>query len=125
MGDQGGHERRKHFRGKGRPGRKLAIRFRCSGPTGGNWVDAETRNIGVGGAFIATEGSNAGAHVGSELEIELTIPTTDQRFRLPAIVQWQGNEAMEAGMGVKFVRVDIDVLLELNDFFASMSSAGE
>ena len=46
------HERRQHFRGKARPGRVMHVRFRAPGHR--DWIDAETRNIGVGGAFIAT-----------------------------------------------------------------------
>jgi len=105
-------EKRHHFRGKSRPGRVMPVRFRSdSQPT---WVTAETRNIGVGGAFIA---SQAIQPVGTKLTIELTLPTTDQIFTLPAVVRWSdpGN-----GMGVQFVGVDVDILLELNDYFSSL-----
>jgi hypothetical protein len=106
------HERRTHFRGKARPGRVLPIRFRAEGHTG--WVTAETRNIGVGGAFIA---SPLVQPIGSKLAVELTLPTTDQVFALPSIVRW----AQSDGMGVQFVGVDVDVLLELNDYFATLT----
>lgn len=106
------HERRHHFRGKARPGRVLPIRFRADGHTG--WVPAETRNIGVGGAFIA---SPLVQPVGSQLQLELTLPTTDQVFALPSVVRW----VQQDGMGVQFVGVDVDVLLELNDYFATLT----
>jgi PilZ domain-containing protein len=109
------HERRHHFRGKSRPGRVLAIRFRASG---GEWVTSETRNVGVGGAFIAT---TALQPVGTTLTVELTLPTTDQVFTLPAIVRWS-TAAGDAGLGVQFVGVDVDVLLELNDYFGSLTA---
>jgi Tfp pilus assembly protein PilZ len=106
------HERRRHFRGKARPGRILPIRFRAAGHTA--WVSAQTRNIGVGGAFIVTQLVQP---VGSNLVVELTLPTTDQTFSLSAAVRWAAGD----GMGVQFVGVDVDVLLELNDYFATLT----
>src|SRR5262249_32086630 len=104
------HERRKHFRGKSRPGRILPVRFKTSG----DWINAETKNIGVGGAYIATSQVQA---VSQTLTVELRLPTTDQVFVLPAVVRWSAPD----GMGVQFVGVDVDVLLEMNDFFSSLS----
>lgn len=112
------HERRQHFRGKPRPGRRLAIRYRING---GAWIEAETRNIGVGGAYIAT---TEPARPGATVELELEVPTCDKRLVLKGQVRWQqvDNAAGEAaGMGVQFQDVDIDVLLELNDYFASLT----
>lgn len=106
------HERREHFRGKARPGRVMTVRFR--GPAHREWVCAETRNIGVGGAFIATAELQP---VTTTLTVELSLPTTEQVFTLPAVVRWTAKD----GMGVQFVGVDIDVLLELNDYFASLT----
>jgi hypothetical protein len=106
------HERRQHFRGKARPGRVMRVRFR--GPGHPDWTVADTRNIGVGGAFIATE---AIRDVGTTLTLELTLPTTEQVFTLPAVVRWAAKD----GMGVQFVGVDVDVLLELNDYFATIT----
>ena len=106
------HERRSHFRGKARPGRVMRVRFR--GPAHREWVIAETRNIGVGGAFIATDQVQP---VTTTVTIELSLPTTEQIFTLPAVVRWAARE----GMGVQFVGVDVDVLLELNDYFASLT----
>jgi PilZ domain-containing protein len=106
------HERRQHFRGKARPGRILPIRFRAASHTA--WVTAETRNVGVGGAFIVTKLVQA---VGTQLALELVLPTSDQTFQLPAVVRWVAAD----GMGVQFVGVDVDVLLELNDYFATLT----
>jgi len=107
------HERRKHFRGKSRPGRILPIRFKAS--ESDPWIDAETKNIGVGGAFIATSQAQP---VSRTLTVEVRLPTTDQTFVLPAVVRWSAAD----GMGVQFVGVDVDVLLELNDFFSSLTA---
>ena len=108
------HERRRHFRGKARPGRVLPLRFRAPPQTA--WVSAQTGNIGVGGAFIV---SPLVQPVGSELSLELTLPTTEQTFVLPAVVRWSTVN----GMGVQFIGVDVDVLLELNDYFSSLTGA--
>jgi uncharacterized protein (TIGR02266 family) len=112
------HERRSHYRGKPRPGRRLQIRYRIDK---GSWIPAETRNIGVGGAFIATD---APARPGASVELELEVPTCDKPLLLRGHVRWaqDGHAAGEdGGMGVQFHDVDIDVLLELNDYFASLT----
>lgn len=106
------HERRQHFRGKARPGRVMRVRLRAPGQP--DWLVADTRNIGVGGAFIATPEIQP---IGTTLTLELTLPTTEQVFTLPAVVRWAARD----GMGVQFVGVDVDVLLELNDYFATIS----
>ena len=111
------HERRRHFRGKARPGRIMPVRFRT--PAHATWVSAETRNIGVGGAYIAAAEP---VEVGTTLTVELTLPTTDQTFTLPAVVRWS-SKAQPPGMGVQFVGVDVDILLELNDYFSTLTVA--
>ena len=88
------------------------MRFRAAAQTA--WVTAETRNVGVGGAFIAT---GLIQPAGTALTVELALPTSDQVFALPAVVRWAAAD----GMGVQFVGVDVDVLLELNDYFATLT----
>jgi len=107
------HERRRHFRGKARPGRVVPVKFR--GDADAEWVRADTRNIGVGGAFIV---SQLVQPIGSLVTVELTLPDTDQTFSLPAVVRWASVD----GMGVQFMGVDVDVLLELNDYFATLTA---
>lgn len=107
------HERRSHFRSKARPGRVMPVKFRAAAHSG--WVTAETRDIGVGGAFIVTQHVQP---IGTELTLELSLPTSDQVFVLPAVVRWSAAGA-DGGMGLQFIGVDIDVLLELNEMFAT------
>ena len=114
------HERRQHFRGKARPGRVMSVRYRAGigSEVHAPWIVAETRDIGVGGAFIA---STTGEPVGSPLTVEIALPTTDQVFSLPGVVRWvRGLGDDDDGMGIQFVGVDVDVLLELNDYFGSL-----
>ena len=106
------HERRHHFRGKARPGRILPIKYRVAETE--PWTDSETRNIGVGGAFITC---TSAPEIGHEIDVELILPTNERKFTLPAVVRWVAVE----GMGVQFVNVDVDVLLELNDYFSTLT----
>jgi hypothetical protein len=77
-------------------------------------VAAETHNVGVGGAFIATPLAQG---IGTELSIELLLPTTEQAFALRGVVR----RTTPAGMGVAFLEVPADVLAELNDYFAALA----
>lgn len=94
----------------------MTVRFRTGG--GADWVTTATRNVGIGGAFLETPSDGALPPVGTTLSIELQLPTSDQMFTLPAVVRWA---AAEGGAGIQFVDVDVDVLLELNDYFASLT----
>ena len=114
--DERRHERRQFFRGKLRPGRVMPIRF-CS-QTSETWIDAETRNIGVGGAYVTTPHV---AEVGSALAVEVKLPTSDRVFTLLAIVRW-ASAAQPAGMGIQFMDTDSEILVELNDYFATFKT---
>ena len=92
----------------------MRVRFRSDG---GAWTEADTRDIGVGGAFIAVAPQPV---VGTPLVVEITLPASDQAFALPSIVRW-ARPGDDGGIGVQFVGVDVDVLLELNDYFASLT----
>jgi hypothetical protein len=108
------HERRQYFRGRARPGRVLMVRFKTTLHPA--WISAETRDIGVGGAFIVSADVQP---IGTPMTLELCLPTSDQVFTLPAIVKWAKDTE---GMGVQFVGVDVDILLELNDYFSSLTA---
>jgi len=56
------------------------------------------------------------------VEIQLEVPTCDKPLILRGQVRWsQAGPGDDGGMGVQFHEVDIDVLLELNDYFASLT----
>jgi hypothetical protein len=107
------HERRHHFRGKARTGHDLGVRFRAAGQTA--WVSAGARDVGAGGAFITTE---AAQEIGTEIVLELVLPTSDQVFTLSAVVRWASPD----GMGVQFAGEPAHVLLELTDYFATLTA---
>jgi uncharacterized protein (TIGR02266 family) len=81
---------------------------------------AHTRNIGVGGAFIVTPFP---APVGSQLRLTIEMPN-GQPLEVRAEVRWLGQpEPDQPGMGVRFAGLDVDQLLLLNEYFASLTPA--
>jgi hypothetical protein len=103
-----GSERRLHHRGAARPGRQLHVRWRV---VGGAWAETDTRDIGVGGAFLL----RVSAPVGAALELVVAAPGRSEPLVLAAAVRWASPD----GVGVQFLDVDIDVLLELNALLAT------
>lgn len=117
-------ERRGHFRGKARPGRRVEVRYRVV--EAGQLSDeqrAYTKNIGVGGAFIITPDPPP---PGASLQIALQVPASPRPIEVRAEVRWivDGDEHPEGehGMGVKFAGLDVDQLMALNEYFASLTS---
>jgi uncharacterized protein (TIGR02266 family) len=124
MGESKKVERRLHFRGKARAGRRVELtyeRLGAAADTPSTPSSTVTANIGVGGAFILTDDP---APVGSRLTIELRIPTTQETLHLRAEVRWARQPKpgrAGAGMGVKFLGLDVESLLALSEYFASLT----
>jgi hypothetical protein len=132
-------ERRGHFRGKARPGRRVEVRYRIlEGGQLGDEQRAYTKNIGVGGAFILTPHPPP---PGTALQIAVTVPVTSRPLELRGDVRWvisdsgehaaaddegtpseADDEGDERGMGVKFAGLDVDQLMALNEYFGSLTS---
>jgi Tfp pilus assembly protein PilZ len=115
-------ERREHFRGKARPGRRVELSYRRADGEQAASQRASTRNIGVGGAFIVTTHPEP---VGTALIVELEVPSAG-RIEVTAEVRWQSDgtaPASEPGMGVKFGELDVDQLLTLGDYFSSLTGS--
>lgn len=118
-------ERRGHFRGKARPGRRVEVRYRTL--SHGQLSDeqrAYTKNIGVGGAFICTPDPPP---PGASLQIALQVPASARPIEVRAEVRWiidgkHDEPEAEHGMGVKFAGLDVDQLMALNEYFASLTS---
>src|SRR6185295_18238185 len=98
-GDKG--ERRGHFRGKPRPGRRVQVRFQ---PASGAEVSAHTKNIGVGGAFVVTPQP---PRVGSQLRLVIEMPNATE-LEVRGEVRWLSTDAAEPGMGVRFAGLEVD-----------------
>ena len=117
-------ERRSHFRGKPRPGRRVEVTY-CVIDDNGEESEpsrAFTRNIGVGGAFIETDDPPA---PGSALVVSVHVPTSKKKIALRGEVRWIADGELDVvhGMGVKFHGLEVDHLLELNEYFTSLTGA--
>jgi Tfp pilus assembly protein PilZ len=117
MSESDKRERRTHFRGKARPGRRVELAYRATGDDDSEPVRAFTRNIGVGGAFVVTDQP---APVGAKLHIMIDVPTSEQTIQVSAEVRWS---SADSGMGVKFHDLDVDQLLQLSEYFASLTGS--
>ncbi len=101
----------------------MAVKFRPEGAPPSDAIEAHTHDIGVGGAYIATDRPAA---VGSRLDLEIEVPGPASPIALAAEVRWVANAdrliaGREPGMGVKFAALDVEALLSLSDFFASLA----
>jgi uncharacterized protein (TIGR02266 family) len=112
--------RRDHFRNKPRPGRKVEVKYRAGE---GEPLQAFTKNIGVGGAFILTTDP---APPGTKLVLTLKVPSSPELVDIEAEVRWivdgkHDEPEREHGMGVKFNGLRIDQLMSLNEYFANLT----
>ncbi len=116
-------ERRGHFRGKARPGRRVEVRYRIF--EHGQLSDeqrAYTKNIGVGGAFIITPDPPP---PGTSLQLSVQVPASPRPIEVKGEVRWiidDDESQHEHGMGVKFSGLEVDQLMALNEYFASLTS---
>jgi hypothetical protein len=106
-------ERRSHFRGKPRPGRRVEVEFAALGSPART---AFTRNIGVGGAFIVTESPPPPG-----TPVSLVLLVGQGRIAVNAEVRWIVGEGEQTGMGVRFLTLEVEELLELNEYFATLT----
>jgi uncharacterized protein (TIGR02266 family) len=87
---------------------------------GGEEIAAYTKNIGVGGAFIVTP---APPKIGTQLRLIVEVPSGPSAIEVRAEVRWHaGESAQDKGMGVRFAGLDVDQLLALNEYFASLTA---
>jgi hypothetical protein len=121
---QSKRERRDHFRGKPRKGRRVSVRYRVL--EHGQLSDehhAVTKNVGIGGAFILTTDPEP---PGAALHIQLEVPS-HKPIEVKGDVRWivdgkHDEPGDEHGMGVKFQSLDVEQLLALNEYFASLTT---
>ena len=108
-------ERRSHFRGKPRPGRRVEVSFTAED---GTRERAHTRNIGVGGAFVVT---TRPVRAGTPLTLSVHIPTATQPLEIAGEVRWLAGGEEQPGMGIRFGSIDVETQLQLNEYFASLT----
>jgi len=114
-------ERRSHYRGKPRPGRRVEVSFTVVGDgASAEPQHAFTRNIGIGGAFVVTD---TPARPGASLSLSIHVPTAPTPIEVEGEVRWAG--ANPPGMGVKFGGLGVEELLQLNEYFASLTGREE
>jgi hypothetical protein len=116
-------ERRNHFRGKPRPGRRVEVEYQIGDAAPRR---AFTRNVGIGGAFIVTPEPES---PGTMLRLSLRVPTATDPVSVRAEVRWTSNgdgtpESL-SGMGVKFLGLEVEELLQLNEYFASLTGTDD
>ncbi len=124
-GAESKRERRGHFRGKARPGRRVEVRYRVI--EHGQLSEeqrAYTKNIGIGGAFIITPDP---APPGTALQIALQVPAAARPIEVRGDVRWiidgkHDEPGAEHGMGVKFAGLDVGQLMALNEYSAALTS---
>jgi hypothetical protein len=104
-------ERRSHFRGKPRPGRRVDVSFIAED---GTRERAHTRNIGVGGAYVVTARPG---RPGTPLRLAVHIPSATEPLQLSGEIRWTDPQ----GMGVRFDALDVEAVLALNEYFASLT----
>jgi hypothetical protein len=114
----------RHFRGKPRPGRRVELRYQIVDPHDvGPLLSAFTRNIGIGGAFIATPDP---APPGARLTVQLALPpaggASGREVAIQAEVRWiaDGDDERDHGMGVRFSGLSVDDTIVLNEYFSSL-----
>ncbi len=117
-------EKRRHFRGKARPGRRVDVTYAVAADDDAEPIAAVTANIGVGGAYILTANPEP---IGTELRIQLEVPTRKETIEVKAEVRWNTTRGGDdrAGMGVKFLDLDVESLLALSEYFASLTGSDE
>jgi hypothetical protein len=121
-------ERRSHFRGRSRPGRRVDLQYRridgAKTADGSMNATVVTANIGVGGAYLLTM---APEMVGTKLSVSLVVPGLAESLLLEAEVRWSIAEGEAdapgvpgAGMGIKFEPLEVESLVALQNYFSTL-----
>jgi Tfp pilus assembly protein PilZ len=84
-------------------------------------VEASTRNLGAGGAFVLCDDP---LPLEACVELILHLPRPARDIEVKAVVRWRvtvSDDAQDAGMGLQFVGLAVDDLLALKEYFASLT----
>ena len=109
----------RHFRAQARPELRVRIRWRRMDEPHTREIDAQTRNIGVGGVFVVCE---APPPIGTPIEIAIASPATWEPVRVRGEVRWvtKGGPDEDPGMGIAFHDLAPRDVVALHDFFVSL-----
>ena len=96
-------------------------------PSGGAWQPGEALDIGAGGAFVI----GATWPVGTDVELEVDVASRTSPLVLAGTVRWTAGDGSEAaaavvglaGVGVQFLDLDLDVIIELQAHLARLAPA--
>jgi uncharacterized protein (TIGR02266 family) len=82
--------------------------------TDGDSFVGTSKNIGVGGLFVATERP---FQVGDRLAVEFSLPDLDRVVSVGAEVRWtRPAETGSAGIGVRFIRLPIVSAIAIQEY---------
>ena len=103
-----------------RPAR-APIEMRVDLKTGNESFSATTKNLGVGGVFVATERQLV---VGDRVTVELSLPGHVRPMAVGAEVRWiQASDDRPAGMGLRFVRPSLGLTVAIHGLLLNAPAA--
>jgi len=121
-------ERRRNFRSKARPGRRVELFYSRSDAEdtaiGEKQALAVTGNIGAGGAFVLTGQPEP---IGTELNLSVQMPDREESLELQGEVRWTtpGDPDGGGGMGIKFKPLEVSDLMAFSDYLATLSERSQ
>lgn len=123
-------ERRRHHRERPAGGGRIPVRHRTGD---GPWQPALALDIAAGGAFII----GASWPVGAAIEVAVDVASRTGPLVLAGVVRWATGDGSDdavaagaeaaglTGIGVQFLDVDLDVIIELQAHLARLAAAGD
>jgi uncharacterized protein (TIGR02266 family) len=104
-----------------RPAR-APIEMRVDLKTGDETFAATTRNLGVGGVFVATDRQLA---VGEQLTVELSLPGHVRPIPVGAEVRWiQTVDDRPFGLGLRFLRPSLGLTVAIHGLLQNAAGSG-
>jgi uncharacterized protein (TIGR02266 family) len=102
-----------------RPSR-APIEMRVDLKTGNESFAATSKNLGVGGMFVATDRQ---LPVGDRVTVEVSLPGHVRPMAIGAEVRWvQPEGARPSGMGLRFVRPSFGLTVAIHGLLQNLSS---
>ena len=94
------------------------VEMRVDLKTAGDSFPGTLKSIGVGGLFVATDGS---FHVGERLAVRFTLSELDHSISVSAEVRWiREGQGRASGMGLRFVRLPLVSAVAIQEFLRKL-----